>query len=170
MYHRLNLNNDLKLCVPGLKKIGRNVDFSKKIHILKSKSYKNLEEGRCCKGKIEDMLLKKYNVALRTIRRSRFWLQTRLNLKLSSVLLEKYRFCWVIGSINCSWLSNSPVASSQSSGFLRSKVGYSYRVNSGQSKLAYVSAMVKFFTCYVKGSNMLLSPARCKQRNMRNDY
>ena len=64
--NRLNLNNDLKIVRPGLeKKLVERPIFSKKIPVSKRQELiKIWNEGRLlAKGKIEDMLLKKYNVA-----------------------------------------------------------------------------------------------------------
>ena len=64
--NRLNLNNDLKIVRPGLeKKLVERPIFSKKIPVSKRQELiKIWNEGRLLvKGKIEDMLLKKYNVA-----------------------------------------------------------------------------------------------------------
>lgn len=64
--NRLNLNSDLKIVRPGLeKKLVERPIFSKKIPVSKRQELiKIWNEGRLLvKGKIEDMLLKKYNVA-----------------------------------------------------------------------------------------------------------
>ncbi|MEP7705403.1 transporter substrate-binding domain-containing protein [Paraglaciecola sp. 25GB23A] len=64
--NRLNLNNELKIVRPGLeKKLVERPIFSKKIPVSKRQELiKIWNEGRMlAKGKIEDMLLKKYNVA-----------------------------------------------------------------------------------------------------------